>query len=431
MSFAQGTSVVLTATAGSGQTFSGWSGACSGTAPCTVTLSADTAVSAAFAATPVTTTPPPTTPPPTTPPPTTPPPTTPPPDDCAGLLPSALPAPVTAKLPQNSCLDGTSDDGTGNYLLGYTAGDGPTFPAYLFFSIQNGKAVQMGSQVNGGDESGTYVYSQPSGFTVFNRSGETGASSIKSFDHSGTLQSTQIVAPGNFSPTPVSQASVDPSGGTAVAHQTFDTATNTMTTFYRRFDKSGQPETGEVLLDAQGREPQAIGVALSGHALVMVLQVPGTWQARWLNRGGAALTDWFTIQSPQPSQLLFPVIRWLLDGSVVIGFNQGSQGVTYANLDYRYQVLDGKTALNAPPAWLQARANDVFYAIRGGRGYAAWSPTGTCVEALTAAGKSCGCTNVPSLNGQASVGRDGSLMVAEPPANFGTCVWDLYPQLLK
>jgi len=27
--------------------------------------------------------------------------------------------------------------------------------------------------------------------------------------------------------------------------------------------------------------------------------------------------------------------------------------------------------------------------------------------------------------------RDGSLIVPEPPANFGTCTYDLYPQLLK
>ncbi len=47
--FAQGTSVTLTATPDSGVTFSGWSGACSGTGSCALTLSSDTPVTANFA----------------------------------------------------------------------------------------------------------------------------------------------------------------------------------------------------------------------------------------------------------------------------------------------------------------------------------------------------------------------------------------------
>lgn len=47
--FKTGSSVVLTATAASGSTFAGWSGACSGTVPsCTVTMSAAKSVGAAF-----------------------------------------------------------------------------------------------------------------------------------------------------------------------------------------------------------------------------------------------------------------------------------------------------------------------------------------------------------------------------------------------
>ncbi len=47
-SFTSGTAVTLTATPASGSTFTGWGGACSGTATCTVTMSAARSVSATF-----------------------------------------------------------------------------------------------------------------------------------------------------------------------------------------------------------------------------------------------------------------------------------------------------------------------------------------------------------------------------------------------
>ena len=46
--FPSGTAVVLTATANSTSTFAGWSGACSGTSTCSVTISANTSVTATF-----------------------------------------------------------------------------------------------------------------------------------------------------------------------------------------------------------------------------------------------------------------------------------------------------------------------------------------------------------------------------------------------
>lgn len=50
LSLGSGTTVTLTATPGSGATFSGWGGACSGTSPCTVTMDGPKAVTANFGA---------------------------------------------------------------------------------------------------------------------------------------------------------------------------------------------------------------------------------------------------------------------------------------------------------------------------------------------------------------------------------------------
>jgi hypothetical protein len=47
-SFASGTSVNLSAIPASGSTFRGWTGACSGTGACTVTLTESTTVTATF-----------------------------------------------------------------------------------------------------------------------------------------------------------------------------------------------------------------------------------------------------------------------------------------------------------------------------------------------------------------------------------------------
>jgi len=53
-SFASGTSVTLTASAAADSTFAGWSGACSGTGPCTVSMTEARSVTATFTSTPET-----------------------------------------------------------------------------------------------------------------------------------------------------------------------------------------------------------------------------------------------------------------------------------------------------------------------------------------------------------------------------------------
>ena len=402
-----GQNVHLVAAPDTGWSFDGWQGDCSGARTCDLTMTADRSVTATFKQNP---------PPPQ--------------DECAGLMPASLPAPVLARLPQNSCRDGTSDDGNGNFALGYTAGGGPTYPNYLFFTIRNGQAVQIGDTIPGGDESGTYVYSQPSGFTAFIVSGHDGTSRINSYDHEGKLLSSQILANGAVASgqMPSSAVGVDPSGGTATLRHVFDAASG-WRTIYKRLDKSGAAETGDVLVDRSTMSAATIGVALSGHALAVLAAGSGVFQARWLAKDGSAISDWFTFQGQG-----FPAVRFLMDGGVLVGFHSGWQTVSYQRVSWSYRIQDGRAAVDPAPDWVAQRPRSVFWVIRNGRGYALVNSNqcgAESAEILAASGKSCGCLSVPHARADASVGRDGSLIVPEPAANFGTCSYDLYPQLLQ
>ncbi|MGZ6125226.1 MAG: hypothetical protein ACXWLR_09725, partial [Myxococcales bacterium] len=178
----------------------------------------------------------------------------------------------------------------------------------------------------------------------------------------------------------------------------------------------------------------AAAVALSHDALILSRVAVGSWQARWLAQDGTPLTDWFSVPAPTVSAR-WAEARFLMDGSVVVGFRQGAQGVNFEGVEWRYRIEDGRTATSALPDWMAERPNHVWYVIRNGAAYAAFGAAGTCaadsLEVLAASGKSCGCLQVPQISGTSSVGRDGSLIVPRHAVNFGTCQYDLYPQLLK
>jgi len=117
-----------------------------------------------------------------------------------------------------------------------------------------------------------------------------------------------------------------------------------------------------------------------------------------------------------------------------VGDHPGSQTVNYQKVTWRHRVQDGSAAVDPVPDWVAQRPGSVFWVIRNGRGYALVN-SNQCgdekAEIIAASGKSCGCLGVPNAHGNASVGRDGSLIVPGPPVNHGTCAYELYPQLLK
>jgi hypothetical protein len=422
-----GTALTLTATPASDTTFAGWSGDCSGTSPCTLQMKGDLSVRATFVSGPPA--PPPGPPPPAPPPPAPPPPAPPSPaDECAGLAAASLPDPIIALVEadesQGPCLRGVGDDGNGTFLLGYLAGGGPTFPINRFFEIQGGKAERVGGEVPGGDQTLKLVFSQPSGFSVFSESLNTGHSVLETWSHDGVSVLDTVLAPAAFDHFPISAVGLDPSGGTVAVSNQF-TAERGWTTTYRRFDKHGVAETAEVLVDT-GQSPVAVGVALSGHALVLTSSSTGgsNWQARWVARDGTPISGVFDLQLSG-----VPAFHFLLDGSLAVGV-ESVPLLFQGNATLRYRIEDGAATAGPLPGWLQERATNALFAIRAGKAYATWGSGGQCgldLEVLSTSGKSCGCLKVPDLGPLASIGRDNSLMV--PRSKQAGCSYALYPKV--
>jgi hypothetical protein len=326
-----------------------------------------------------------------------------------------------------SCLRGVGDDGDGTLSLGYMANSfAPPVPRHIFFQIQNGSAVRAGGTIFGSDEGGQQVLSQPSGFSVFTIFGQTQGSVLETWSHDGVFVSKSAIAAGtqDISHYPSSAVGIDPSGGTATVKNSFSNA-NGWTTFYQRFDKTGAAETGLVQIDSGQRRVGGVGVAISGHALVLSSVGSPSWAARWVARDGASISDPFALQGQG-----FPRFQFLLDGSLALGFVQDfSEPAT----SFVYRIEDGAAAAGPLPAWLQPRAGNQLYAVRSGRAYATWGSGGQCgpdLELLATSGKSCGCVKVPGLSRSASVGRDGSLLVPGPTSS-AHCTYDLYPKLLR
>jgi hypothetical protein len=343
---------------------------------------------------------------------------------CAGLMPPALPASVVASLPQNDCSSGTSDD-EGSFLLGYTAGTDYHYPAFQVFTVRNRQAQQVGDTISGSDDGPMWAFSQPSGFTALWENDGSGFSDLIALTHDGTARRQPVTR--DFAA--FVDAAADPSGGTVLLRALGETSPKAA---FRRFDAVGSPVTdwGPI----EGTRPVfpssrwlIASVAPSGDTLV--LQRAETWQARWLDRSGVALTPWFEL----PAEGDFPVLAPLLDGSLALRFDWLQ--FPFEHGPWKYRLERGRTEVLAVPDWLRARDENAFFPVRGGRGYATWGLGGNCgprLEVLDRSGAFCGCLEVPQLTlSRSSVGRDGSLIVGRGTEQFGTCRYDLYPQLFK
>jgi hypothetical protein len=409
--FDDGASVTLTARPNAGWQFAGWGGACSGSQGCAVTVGAIAPrVTASFVQIPLPT-----------------------PTECDGLLPARLPEPVVASLPGGAdCTEAASDDGTGNFALGYEEDGGvASYRTWWFFTVRGGTAVRVGEEVPG---EGAFMSSQPSGFARFGSLSYAPGATLSWYSHDGALQSVADLAAGALGDSRFqASASADPSGGMVAVRS--HALAGAWVTEYQRFDKTGAVAVPWTSIPGGSLAVVAVGVALSGHVLVLSgspdsFQNQANRQARWLARDGTPMTDWFAVTDPA----IFPTFEFLVDGSLALREAFRGAGI---EAPYQARFEDGKATSSALPDWLAQRRTNGLGVIRSGKGYASWGAAGSCggqLEVLAASGRSCGCIPVPHLGLGASTGRDGSLMVPWTelhPAGPGTCKYDIYPQLLK
>ena len=344
-------------------------------------------------------------------------------------MPSSLGTAAVVTLPQGPCEGGTSDDGTGNFVLEWTVESDRSFPGYAFFTVQNGNAVEIGERSYGSDTGQSYFFSQPSGFTKYSANELREMRELSSWSHDGHLGRRNSLTQGPINAGHAAAVGVDPSGGTVAVVSTRRTRPGWDNLFIR-YDRSGGLVNSVAIDDADSKTASSVGIDLAGHVLVMANDTSGPRTvARWFDAYGVPLTGWFPALAANE-------FNFLMDGSLVT--RGGSPLTTHGpaptnHVLARYQ--DGQSTASAPPDWLQARAANRLYVIRNGKGYASWGSGGSCggaLEVLAVSGKSCGCVDVPGLSAYDSVGRDGSLIAsAGSYAPAPQCSYALYPQLLK
>lgn len=342
----------------------------------------------------------------------------PPADECAGLVPASAGTPVQESVVFSTNKIGcgrVTSDGQGNVAAQLQGfGDGPT----VFFAPD-------GTRQPNGDHSLFGLVGLPSGFQSI---GGTSLTALVTWAPSGTETASVDLGSSAASAGNVYAVFDAVTGGSVALRQDCDSpATHPAGALVvSRFDAAGNLVSK---VDLGGKGCAEPGVALSDaldHTLVVVHTGAGSVglgpkliAGRWLNRDGTAITDWFQIAPfDQPVVPNFqPRIEPLIGGGAVVA-NAGTWIASFAS---------GSSTPAAVPAF--AVNGDDFKIVRGSKAYASFqlvpdsglvaSMSGV-VQVFAPSGKSCG--SVPLLDGRAlTVGRDGTAIASAPgtPASGG------------
>ena len=407
-SFADGTDVVLTATAASGSMFKAWKGAaCSGsTTTCTVHLTGDAQVTAEFQ--PTTTQ-----------------------DECAGLAPGDPGEPVRLQATDfgNSC-DIATSDGSGNVAATIT--DIFAAPPRDITNVRlfDGSGVSLGRFGYGSGP----LFEQLAGFVGTSRPFQSSNSDVFAIDAHGN----EI---GRDRPSDVGTAAEDPLGGMVVAEVIGQG--NHLAAYDGRAHLRWRVALANGVRGGGGRI--ILGVDRLGNTLVLTAEdAVSEIHGQWVDHDGHALppftamadfgTDPFNanlILAPRVGDGLFleetsPRKGWLL------------------------QFDSLAAAALPPPSWLSSRPAEAVHIARGGRAYAFFelsghsgvSPCAQRIEIVAPSGRSCGTAVFPIASascttGKINVGYDGTVIQALPPEmqrhnddGTLTCTWQSWPGFL-
>ena len=349
--FDEGTSVKLSAQPAGGSSFSGWSGACSGTGDCTVAMNADATATATFVAGQ--------------------PPPPPPADECAGLAPPAPGTPNSFRTNINanhySCERGVVD-GSGNLALWTTHSD--SFESQDIFFLDAGGTVKGHAEEDNvvGD---AQLTGQISGFEgLVNPQG----AHLVVFAADGTVKSSARVDG--------SRLAEDPTGGVMVAIDSMAQPT------LDAYDASGARRWHVQLAHSAA----ALGVDRAGNALV--LSNPGSLHGQWVDHSGNVGPD-FDLGVAVASGTIFELYPRIGSGLFVLKRTFDGLPSVFDHTAWAYQLDSLAPAATPAPDWLAARPDTRMHVAHGGTAYAMLPvpAQGDCtqhIEVLAPSGKSCG-----------------------------------------
>jgi hypothetical protein len=389
--FSADTPIELVASPVYGWLVQGWSGACSGSGTCTLSMASDADVTVTF-------TPPPPVPPP-------------PADECAGVVPAALGPSHTRSVlfhggARRFC-DQAASDGQG-HVAGRENGMGPF--AWTHFSAE-GEPFGVSGMVA--------AVPQAEGF----HSLDSDAAAVRVWSGDGhLLKTTELVTAPTYTEGVWTQGLLFPAatgGSVAVRSDCYTAETGRAKLRIWRIDAAGAV-VGKTELTDLGCPYDVAAVSDAQDRTLVTVAVPRAGfqnLARWFDRSGAPLTEWFSFGSfPEDDAWVAASPQALIGG-----------GVAWSVHDDWGALLPGGVPRAEPvPAFLAD--GNALKVIRGGRAYALVPRRGGhTVELYAASGTHCGSVQLPQA-GDVFVGEDGTLLQLTGEAGCDLTWW---PGLLK